>query len=264
MALRLVKYESLLNTTHTHNAEDVFLDTSTFTRNLNNTIQTVQMLASVVDGLNTNLSTIIKTVAVNAGDTSVTVPFNYTIGTGLLVFRNGVFQNINIEYDEVDSSTVSVTMPCTIGEVFTFILNENSENTDNSYTFVQSVASNVWHILHNLNTFPVLVVLDANNNEISSGTYATTYNDDNTVTLTFTTTICGTCVCYGKLVGNDFTYINYVASNVWNIQHNLNKYPVVKIFDENNVEVIGTVNYVDLNNITLSFNLDIVGKCICK
>ena len=56
---------------------------------------------------------------------------------------------------------------------------------------------------------------------------------------------------------NSYTHIQDSPSNTWNIQHNLNRHPSVTIMiqDENNKLCIamGDVEYVDLNNIQITF-----------
>lgn len=43
-------------------------------------------------------------------------------------------------------------------------------------------------------------------------------------------------------------------SSVWTINHNLNGYPALTVFDSANSECVGTINYVDTNNLTLTFS----------
>lgn len=57
---------------------------------------------------------------------------------------------------------------------------------------------------------------------------------------------------------------NYVhnqgsASNIWNITHSLNKYVSVTVVDSAGTVVIGQIDYVDLNNITITFNASFSG-----
>lgn len=57
-----------------------------------------------------------------------------------------------------------------------------------------------------------------------------------------------------------FVFVQGSPSNTWNIAHTLNKYPSVSIVDSANNEVDGDVNYVDQNNITLTFASAFSGK----
>lgn len=56
-----------------------------------------------------------------------------------------------------------------------------------------------------------------------------------------------------------FIYHQRVASNVWVIEHNLNKYPSVTTIDSGGTIMIGQVIYVDPNTIVVTFNIKITG-----
>lgn len=59
-----------------------------------------------------------------------------------------------------------------------------------------------------------------------------------------------------------FSYIHNqaVSSTVWNVTHNLNKFPSVSIVDSANAEVIGEVEHTDSNNLTIKFSAAFSGK----
>lgn len=61
---------------------------------------------------------------------------------------------------------------------------------------------------------------------------------------------------------NDKNYVHnqIVASNSWEIQHNLDKYPSVSIVDSGNNLVVGEVKYIDSNNIIITFTSIFSGK----
>jgi hypothetical protein len=63
-------------------------------------------------------------------------------------------------------------------------------------------------------------------------------------------------------LSNDKTYvfIQNTPSLVWNIQHNLNKFPSVSVVNINNVLLYGEVTYVDLNNLIIEFSAGFSGK----
>ena len=50
------------------------------------------------------------------------------------------------------------------------------------------------------------------------------------------------------------------SSNVWTIQHNLNKYPSVIIVDSSDNVVIGDISFIDKNSIIVSFMAEFSGK----
>jgi len=51
-----------------------------------------------------------------------------------------------------------------------------------------------------------------------------------------------------------------VSSSTWNITHNLNKYPSVSVVDSSNEEVIGEVEYINSNSLTVKFSAPFSGK----
>lgn len=58
----------------------------------------------------------------------------------------------------------------------------------------------------------------------------------------------------------NFLYTQSVASDTWNIQHNLNKFPAVMVTDSSNNVVVGDINYIDINNIVITFSGAFSGK----
>lgn len=57
----------------------------------------------------------------------------------------------------------------------------------------------------------------------------------------------------GASIDNHYSHIQLTPAAVWNIQHNMNKYPVVFIMDSAGTNVTGRVEYTDLNNIAVYF-----------
>lgn len=51
-----------------------------------------------------------------------------------------------------------------------------------------------------------------------------------------------------------------VSSSTWNVTHNLNKYPSVSIVDSSNEEVIGEVEHINANSLTVKFSAPFSGK----
>lgn len=45
-----------------------------------------------------------------------------------------------------------------------------------------------------------------------------------------------------------------VSAATWNVQHNLNKYPAVHVADTARTFVLGQVEHIDKNNLTITFN----------
>ena len=65
-----------------------------------------------------------------------------------------------------------------------------------------------------------------------------------------------------SIVGSDknYTHDQGTPSQTWTIQHNLNKYVSVTAVDSAKSVVVGMIDYVDLNNITITFNAAFSGE----
>ena len=66
--------------------------------------------------------------------------------------------------------------------------------------------------------------------------------------------------------GGDKSYtleINVPAS-VWEINHNLEKYPSITVIDSQGVEVVGDVQHIDKNNTKITFSASFYGSVICN
>lgn len=62
----------------------------------------------------------------------------------------------------------------------------------------------------------------------------------------------------------EFIYTQSTSSDVWMIQHNLNKYPSVTVVDSGNSVVTGEIVYIDKNNIQITFTSAFSGKAYCN
>lgn len=62
-----------------------------------------------------------ETVQTAEGQTSIEVPFKYTLGNILKVFKNGVLLDFS-EYSEVDNTHINVITPCKSTDKFTFVM----------------------------------------------------------------------------------------------------------------------------------------------
>jgi hypothetical protein len=58
----------------------------------------------------------------------------------------------------------------------------------------------------------------------------------------------------------NFVYTQLVASAVWNVVHNLDKFPSVSIVDDDQNQVFGSVVYNTVNDLTITFNGAFSGK----
>lgn len=55
-------------------------------------------------------------------------------------------------------------------------------------------------------------------------------------------------------VDKNYIHEQMSSSQVWDIEHNLNKYPSVSIIDSGGNEVLGDINYTSKNHITIKFS----------
>jgi hypothetical protein len=57
-----------------------------------------------------------------------------------------------------------------------------------------------------------------------------------------------------------FVYTQDVPSTLWNVQHDLDKFPSVSVVNNNNVAMYGEVIYIDQNNLQIEFSAGFSGK----
>lgn len=57
-----------------------------------------------------------------------------------------------------------------------------------------------------------------------------------------------------------FVFNQNVASELWMINHNLNKFPSVSVVDSGDNIIIGEVTYIDENNLQVAFTVAFSGK----
>ena len=57
-----------------------------------------------------------------------------------------------------------------------------------------------------------------------------------------------------------YTHEQGMPSKTWNVSHGLNKYPTAAAVDTAQTVVIGKIDYIDLNNLTITFNASFSGE----
>ena len=57
-----------------------------------------------------------------------------------------------------------------------------------------------------------------------------------------------------------FIFTQAVAATVWNVNHNLGKFPSITVIDTANTVVTGEYTYIDNSNVTLTFSAAFAGK----
>lgn len=58
-----------------------------------------------------------------------------------------------------------------------------------------------------------------------------------------------------------YPFSQNIPSAVWLINHGLNKFPAATVIDSGGNEVVGDINYVNNNNMTITFSSAFAGKC---
>ena len=64
----------------------------------------------------------------------------------------------------------------------------------------------------------------------------------------------------GIVNDKNFVYVQATSSDIWEITHNLNKYPAITVVDSGGSVVIGEIVYIDKNNIRITFASAFSGK----
>jgi hypothetical protein len=80
-------------------------------------------------------------------------------------------------------------------------------------------------------------------------------NENRTITLTYRDTLS-----IQDTYKFSHIHTQTVSSSTWNITHNLNKYPSVSVVDSSNEEVIGEVQHINSNSLTVKFSAPFSGK----
>ena len=57
-----------------------------------------------------------------------------------------------------------------------------------------------------------------------------------------------------------FVFTQAVPTTVWNVNHNLGKFPSVSVVNNNNILMYGNTTYVDTNNLIINFSAGFSGK----
>lgn len=63
-----------------------------------------------------------------------------------------------------------------------------------------------------------------------------------------------------EIEDKNFVFDMAIASDLWTIEHNLDKYPSVSVVDSGGNIVCGIVHYIDKNSLTIEFNGAFTGK----
>lgn len=61
-----------------------------------------------------------------------------------------------------------------------------------------------------------------------------------------------------------YLHVQATAATVWTIPHSLDKYPTVAAVDSLQRVILGEVQYVDLDSLTITFSVAVAGKAYCN
>lgn len=154
-----------------------------------------------------------------------------------------------------DQLTVSTDNPLRLNIESTYYPNNTVAR---NFTFAQNEAALVWTITHNLNQFPYVVAKDELGNTLIGDLR---YTSPNELTITFSSPQKG--IAY-LAYSDDFTPDNSkftfdTVDNVWNIEHELHRYPHVTTFDSSENQTFGDVDYRSDSKIDVKFSQGVSG-----
>ena len=104
---------------------------------------------------------------------------------------------------------------------------------------------------------PAGTTLTIAGNIVVTGTFTDSAGSVGTLNQVLTSSVTGTAWANSSVA--TFTFIQAAAATVWNIPHNLGKFPSVSIINNNNIVINGEITYIDNNNITLTFSAGFAG-----
>lgn len=64
----------------------------------------------------------------------------------------------------------------------------------------------------------------------------------------------------GEVKSENYIYSQVTASDTWNINHSLNKYPSVTIINTSNEQVFGDIIYINENSVQVKFSAPVSGR----
>jgi hypothetical protein len=105
------------------------------------------------------------------------------------------------------------------------------------------------------------LIKTSDNNELS-GSKQLSDGNGNLLPITVSTStvaLTGTVTSNGESL-TSFTHNQTTTATSWTITHNMGKYPSVTIVDSANTYVVGQVDYINNNSLTVSFKSAFKGK----
>jgi hypothetical protein len=168
-------------------------------------------------------------------------------------------QKIYIDYDFNKNSILNAKLqPVTTTERNTLGSGYNSNDAgiivyDTTLKMVYSWDGNEWDQVSLSNT-QLAQIAEAFNKTVVDIT-VTSDNENRTIILTYRDTLS-----IQETYKFSHIHTQTVSSSTWSITHNLNKFPSVSIVDSSNEEVIGEVEHINSNSLTVKFSAPFSGK----
>jgi hypothetical protein len=168
-------------------------------------------------------------------------------------------QKIYVDYDFNKNSILNAKLqPVTTAERNALASGYNSNDAgiivyDTTLKLVYSWDGNQWDQV-SLSDSQLSQIAEAFNKTVVDIT-VTSDNENRTIILTYRDTL-------SIQESYKFSHIHTqtVSSSTWSITHNLNKYPSVSVVDSSNEEVIGEVQHINPNSLTVKFSAPFSGK----
>ena len=165
---------------------------------------------------------------------------------------------------ETDATLRNPTKNFNIGEIAKFIIDSTGGTSLNVPLFFDVVnpgtGLNQTTLVDSIMTQdinPAGTTLTIAGNIVVTGTFADSAGSVGTTNQLLASTVTGTAWVNSSVT--TFTFIQAAAATVWNIPHNLGKFPSVSIINNNNIVINGEITYIDNNNITLTFSAGFAG-----
>ena len=227
--------------------------------------------------LDTNISGSDKWIGTDAKTSNRTK--NFTVSALADYFNNAskinLSNSLKFKYDTVEvgdsrasgSFSFSTEVGATVqfSDISSLMFSQSSKNGLNVVEFMESMVQGI------------ILIQKASNSNLFGFYKLTAYDQDLTETTFYNaslTFLSGngsieedqdyfvSLLQFDTLEDKDKKYIHnqMSASSTWSVQHNLNKYPSVSVVDSGNNMVVGDVEYIDENNLTITFNASFSGK----
>jgi hypothetical protein len=168
-------------------------------------------------------------------------------------------QKIYVDYDFNKNSILNAKLqPVTTAERNALASGYNSNDAgiivyDTTLKLVYSWDGNQWDQV-SLSDSQLAQIAEAFNKTVVDIT-VTADNENRTIILTYRDTLS-----IQETYKFSHIHAQTVSSSTWSITHNLNKYPSVSVVDSSNEEVIGEVQHINPNSLTVKFSAPFSGK----